>query len=236
MATRTCPAGPDGRGRTGGRRRGRRLRAGAAPAPGGGARAPAHRRARAAEHRLVTAAGVTVDDATLRAASRHAVVTASTCSTSSPPTCRSSRCWPSPARRPARFRDDPLATGYGADHALLVTEDVLARSRHDRYHRPRRRTRCTALIEGAQALRPAAMAHAVAPGLSRPAPGRPRPAAGVGRVGLRHGLAVHPARCGRRRSRGWPGAPVPASVGAGGGRRLLRPAAHRHRRHAVAPP
>ncbi len=120
----------------------------------------------AVEHRLVTAAGVTVDDATLRAASRHArrhgLDVLDLVPADLPVEPLLALAW---RVVPAAFRDDPLATGYTADHALLVTEDVLARSRT---------TRTTALAphemhrlsKALKRFAPRAMAHAVAPGLA----------------------------------------------------------------------
>jgi SAM-dependent methyltransferase len=120
----------------------------------------------AVEHRLVTAAGVTVDDATLRAASRHSrrhgLEVLDLVPADLPVEPLLALAW---RVAPAAFRDDPLATGYAADHALLVTEDVLARSRT---------TRTTALAphemhrlsKALKRFAPRAMAHAVAPGLA----------------------------------------------------------------------
>ena len=119
----------------------------------------------AAEHRLVTAAGVTVDDATLRAASRHArrhgldVLDLVPADLAVEPLL--AFAW---RVVPGTFRDDPLATGFAADHALLVTEDVLARSQTTRTagldpHEMHR------LSKALKRFAPRAMAHAVAPGL-----------------------------------------------------------------------
>ena len=86
---------------------------------------------------------------------------------------------------PQTFRDDPLATGFGADHALLVTDDVLARSRttvaagmspHE-MHR---------LSKSLKRFAPRAMAHAVAPGLQA----RRRPDPAQGRVWVESAYAM----------------------------------------------
>ena len=119
----------------------------------------------AADHRLVTAVGVTVDDATRRAASRHArrhgldVLDLVPADLAVEPLL--AFAW---RVVPGSFRDDPLATGFAADHALLVTEDVLARSGTTRTaglgaHEMHR------LSKALKRFAPRAMDHAVAPGL-----------------------------------------------------------------------
>ena len=78
---------------------------------------------------------------------------------------------------------------------------------------------------------PRAMAHAVAPGLAARRPhddAAQRP--GVGRVGLRHGLAVHPRRCGRPSVAGLACGPLRRRPwGLAGAVAFSRPAADRHR-------
>jgi SAM-dependent methyltransferase len=117
-------------------------------------------------HRLITAAGVTVDDATWRAASRHArrhgLEVLDLVPADLPVEPLLALAW---RVVPPTFRDDPLATGFGADHALLVTDDVLARSRitatADLHPHEMHR-----VSKSLKRFAPRAMAHAVAPGLS----------------------------------------------------------------------
>jgi SAM-dependent methyltransferase len=120
----------------------------------------------AVEHRLVTAAGVTVDEATVRAASRHArrdgldVVDLVPADLAVEPLL--ALAW---RVVPRTFRDDPLATGFAADHALLVSEDVLARSRttHTSGLDPHEMHRVSKALKR---FAPRGMAHVVAPGLA----------------------------------------------------------------------
>jgi SAM-dependent methyltransferase len=119
----------------------------------------------AVEHRLVTAAGVRVDEATRRAASRHArrhgLEVLDLVPADLPVEPLLALAW---RIVPDRFRDDPLATGYAADHAILVTEGVLTRSGTTATAglTPREMHR---VAKAFKRCAPRATAHAVAPGL-----------------------------------------------------------------------
>ena len=188
----------------------------------------------AVEHRLVTAAGVSVDDATLPG--RQPARPAARARGAGPRARRPAGRAAAGARLAGRARRLPRRpAGHGLRGRPRPARDrgrpgPVADDRTPGW----RRTRCTACRR-----RSSGSPRGRWPTPSRrgwrPAARRRRPAEGVGRVGLRHGLAVHPRPAGRVGRRAGVARRTPPAMGAGRGGRLLGPAAARHPRHAVPP-
>jgi SAM-dependent methyltransferase len=123
----------------------------------------------APSHRIVTAAGVAVDDATARAASAHAAREGLGALDLIPGDLPVERLV-SVVRLvdPAAFRATPMANGVGALHAVLVTDDVADRARVERFSglSP---AEMAELFARLKRFAPRDTSHALAPGLVTPA-------------------------------------------------------------------